>query len=171
MKIKKVNVAGGVIYYEGENNEIKILLIQRAKEDAWPNFYEIPRGKCDNGPNESLINCLKREVKEEVGLDIIPLKYIDKFTYTSEKGSRLSTQYNILCKPKDQNQKIKLSFEHQDWKFITTPGEAELLVLPEMKKTIKKAFEILDSSKTISTNPEYELTEPDVIGEYLRWLY
>jgi len=169
MKIKKTNVAGGVVYFEGDNGEYKLLIIQRAKKDHWPNFYEFPRGGVDKG--ESIIQGLKREIKEEVGLDIIPIKFIDKFTYTADKGTRFSTQHNFLCKPTDPNQKIKLSFEHQDYKFITTPGEAELLLLPEMKKTVIKAFVLLDSNKTtISTLPEYELSKPDVMKEYLQWI-
>ncbi len=170
MKIKKVNVAGGVVFFEGDNNEYKILLIQRAEKDHFPRHYEFPRGKCDNGPNESLINCLKREVKEESGLDVTPIKYIDKFTYSADKGMRLSTQYNFLCKLKDPKQKVKLSFEHQDYKFITTPGEAALLTLPEMNKTIKKAFEILDSNKIITTQPEYVLSNSKIMENYLQWI-
>jgi len=165
MKIKKVNVAGGVIYSEGDNGEYKILVIQRAEKDHWPHYWEFPRGKCDAGPNESLIHCLKREVKEEAGIDVIPEKFIDKFSYTADEGKRLSTQHNFLCKMKDPNQKIKLSFEHQDFGYIMTPSQGELLLLPEMKKTIIKAFEMLDPEKNSTTQPEHALTKPDVIEE------
>ena len=162
---KKVNVSGGIIFKEQPGEKPAILLIQRAKEDHFPNHFEFPRGKCDDGPNESLIACLKREIKEETGLDIIPLKFIDKFQYIADEGSRLSTQHNYLCKMKDPNQKIKLSKEHQGYQWITTPGEAELIVLPEMKRSIMKAFEIVDPDTQLVNYPDNDFTPDQTIEE------
>jgi len=163
--IKKVNVSGGIIFKEQRGEKPALLLIQRSKDDHWPNFFEFPRGKCDNGPNEGLIACLKREVKEESGLDIIPLKLIDKFSYTADEGKRLSTQHNFLCKMKDPNQKVKLSKEHQGFQWITTPGEAEMTVLPEMKRSIIKAFELVDPDTQIVNYPENNFTPDQTIEE------
>jgi len=162
---KTVNVAGGIIFKEQPGEKPAILLIQRAKDDHWPNFMEYPRGKCDNGPNEALIACLKREIKEETGLDIIPLKFIDKFSYTADEGTRLSIQHNYLCKMKDPNQKVKLSKEHQGFQWITTPGEAEMTMLPEMKKAILKAFEMVDPETQIVNYPENNFTPDQTIEE------
>jgi 8-oxo-dGTP pyrophosphatase MutT (NUDIX family) len=162
---KKVNVSGGIIFKEQRGEKPALLLIQRAKDDHWPNFFEFPRGKCDNGPNEGLIACLKREVKEESGLDIIPLKFIDKFSYTADEGKRLSTQHNYLCKMKDPEQKVKLSKEHQGYQWITTPGEAELTVLPEMKRSIMKAFELIDPDTQLVNYPKNNFTPDQTIEE------
>lgn len=145
-----MKVAGGVIIKIGSYGEKLVLLIQRSKDDFFPNHFEIPRGKCDKGKDEKLINCLKREVKEETGLDIIPIKYIDKFQYLADKGTRRSTQYNVLCKMKNPKQEIKLSKEHQDYKWISSVGEAELLVLPEIKRTLAKVLDL--DSKIIDYN-------------------
>ncbi len=162
---KKVNVSGGIIFKEQPGEKPALLLIQRSADDHWPGYFEFPRGKCDFGNNEGLIHCLKREVKEETGLDIIPLKYIDKFSYTADKGTRLSTQHNFLCKMKNPNQEIKLSKEHQRYQWITTPGEAELTVLPEMKKSILKAFEMVDPDTQIVNYPENDFTNSVNIEE------
>ncbi len=162
---KKVNVAGGIIFKEQRGEKPAILLIQRSADDHWPGFFEFPRGKCDLGTNEGLIHCLKREVKEETGLDVIPLKFIDKFSYTADEGTRLSTQHNFLCKMKDPNQKVKLSKEHQGFQWITTPGEAEMMVLPEMKKAIIKAFEMVDPETQIVNYPKNDFTPDDSIEE------
>jgi 8-oxo-dGTP pyrophosphatase MutT (NUDIX family) len=123
---KRINVACGIITKKGENNEDLFLLIQRAKNDNFPLMWETARGKCDKGKNEDLIHCLKREVKEETGLDIYPIKYIDNFIYLADNGSRLSIQHNYLCKLKNENQKVKLSKEHDSYKWITSLGIAEL---------------------------------------------
>ena len=47
-----IPVTAGLIVKEGENGEKLLLLIQRAKEDHWPNFWEAPRGKCDKPMGE-----------------------------------------------------------------------------------------------------------------------
>ena len=134
-----IPVAAAMIFKKFEDGE-KLLLIRRSKTDSWGMTWEFPRGKCDKG-DKTLRDCLAREVKEETGLDIIVIRYIDKFKYVADKGKRISTQYNFLCKVKDENQKVKLSFEHDGYKWITSAGEIELLVPPEMKRIISQVFD------------------------------
>jgi len=161
----KMNAAAGIIMrYDADNNK-QILLIQRAPDDHWPHHYEFPRGKCDHGKNEDTRTCLVREVKEETGLDVKVLALIDTFQYLADGGKRLTTCYNYLCKMKDENQEIKLSKEHQDYKWISQVGEAELLVMPEQKKTIEK---VLNSDQTIVSYPDNEFTKNNKIEEYLK---
>lgn len=156
--------AAGVIMKEGDNGEKMVLLIQRAKKDRWPLHYEFPRGKCDKGPGEKILDCLKREVKEETGLDIIPVKLIDKFKYLADKGERLTTCYNYLCKMKDENQKVKLSNEHDDFKWIMEVGEAELMALPDQKETLEK---VLNPDRKMVDEPENSFTDNEPVEEYL----
>jgi 8-oxo-dGTP pyrophosphatase MutT (NUDIX family) len=139
----EVNVAAAIIMRLDDTGTPEVLLIQRAKEDHWPSHWEFPRGKCDQGPNEKLYPCLKREIKEETGLDVIPVKFINRFEYLADKGTRRSTQYNYLCKMKDPEQPVKLSHEHQDYRWVRTAGEVELMVnAGEMKKSLVKVFDI-----------------------------
>ena len=166
-KIKKyVKVAAAIIIKTGENGERLVLLIQRAKDDFFPDFWEVPRGRCDGGETKSFLNeplkkCLLRETKEETGLDIEPIKFIDKFSYIADNGTRKSTQYNFLCEMKDSDQKVKLSKEHQDFKWVQSVGEVELYVLPEIKKSISK---VLNPDEQIVNYPESELVD-DKINE------
>jgi 8-oxo-dGTP pyrophosphatase MutT (NUDIX family) len=161
-----VKAAAGVIFKEEDDRRF-ILLIQRAKDDHWPLHYEFPRGKCDKPVGEDILKCLKREVKEETGLDITPVKYIDKFTYLAERGKRKTTCYNFLCKMDDPNQKIKLSKEHGDYKWIGEVGEAANLVMPEQRETIEKALNI---GRAISSEPDNNFSEPNKMEEYLSYI-
>jgi len=164
-KIKKVvNVSAGVITREDENGTTQVLLIQRASDDHWPNHWEFPRGKCDNGPNEPIIKCLKREIKEEVGLDVKVGKMIDTFEYIADEGTRKSICYNFQCELRNQNQPVKLSKEHQDYKWISEVGQVELLVMPEQKKTIEK---VLNDERSIVSYPSNDFTKNNKIEEYL----
>lgn len=159
--VKEVNVAGAVIIKNDDEGTQSVLLIQRSHDDHFPNIWECPRGKCDKGDKNKLEDCLKREVKEETGSDVEIIEFIDKYEYIADRGKRKSTQYNFLCRMKNPNQKIKLSFEHQDYRWITAVGEAELLVPSEMKKTISK---VLNQDERIIVYPKTK----EVIGETQR---
>lgn len=152
--MKKTNVAGAVIIKMGDEDKPKVLLIQRSSDDHWPLHWEIPRGGCRT--KENIISCMKREVKEETGLDISPVKFIEKFQYVADNGKRLSTQYNFLCIMKNENQEVKLSKEHSNFKWIYSVGEAELMVNPELKKAIAKAFNYHDQIVNYDMENEVE---------------
>ena len=138
-KTEYVTVACGIITKLGNNNEQLLLLIRRAEDDKYPLHFEAPRGRCEN-KDKNLINCLKREIKEETNLDVEVIRYIDKFICTSE--NRKSFQYNYLCRMINPKQEVKLSNEHDEYRWITSLGEAELLVMPELRNTISKVFNI-----------------------------
>jgi 8-oxo-dGTP diphosphatase len=141
VKVKKtMNAAAGVIIRIGDNNRRNVLLIQRSADDHWPLHWEFPRGKCDKPVGEDLIHCLKREVKEETGLDVTPIEKIDIHEYLADGGTRKTFCYNYLCMLKDPDQPVKLSKEHDAYKWITELGEVELMVMPEQKKTLEKIF-------------------------------
>jgi 8-oxo-dGTP diphosphatase len=134
------NVSGAVIIKKDDKGITSLLLIKRAPDDHWPHVWEFPRGKCEN--KESIENCLKREVKEETGLDVKIIKFLDEYEYIADEGKRKSIQKNYLCVLKDQNQEVRLSFEHSEYKWVFTFAEVELMVPPEMKKTISNIFNV-----------------------------
>lgn len=162
-----MNAAAGVVYKLDENDRRQVLLIQRSATDHWPNFWEFPRGKCDKPIGESLLSCVKREVKEETGLIIKPVGLIDTFEYLADEGTRKSICHNFLCEMDDPDQPIKLSKEHQDYQWITEVGEAEMMLLPDQKKTIVK---VLNRERPIVNYPQNDFTTNNKIEEYLQWL-
>ncbi len=152
-KIKYMDVIGAVICkFDIKTNKKSYLLIQRAKDDHWPNHWEFPRGKCDKSKTEKLFPCLRREVKEETNLDVLPIKFIDTFQYSADGGERISTQTNYLCYLKPGKQELKLSHEHQDYKWVSNAGEIELLLNNEMKNTFLKVF---PQEEMLSSKPGY----------------
>ena len=158
-----VKVGGAVIVKEGENREKLALLLQRSANDHWPNVWEYPRGKCNK--KENITKCIKREVKEETGLDIEPIKLIDTFEYIADNGERKSTSYNYICKMKDENQKVKLSKEHQDFKWVMSVGEIEMMLHQDQKKTLIKVFY---TDEQIVDYPENDFSKNNEIEEYSR---
>ena len=159
----KINAACGIITKLDENGNNQVLLIQRAKDDHYPLMWELPRGKCDKGKHEDTIKCLKREIKEETGLDVKVEKFLGTFEYVADKGTRLTVCYNYLCSIKNPNQKIKLSKEHQDYKWINQLGQATLMILPDQLKFLEK---VLSIDNSISQTPETDFTKNNMIEEY-----
>ena len=139
---KEIDVAGAVIYRINLEEKIpEILMIKRAPDDNWPNVFEFPRGKCDRGPKEKIIDCLKREVREETGLKFKVISYLNKYTYVADKGKRRSTQYNYLCELDPPDQEVQLSKEHSEHKWITSKGQVDLLAVAEIEDTLNLALE------------------------------
>ena len=74
-------VVGGLIH----QNQ-KILICQRKEEGDHPLKWEFPGGKLkDNENNEE---ALRRELKEELNLEIVEMSFFDEYLYEYEKLSK-----------------------------------------------------------------------------------
>jgi 8-oxo-dGTP diphosphatase len=144
-KVKVIMPAAGGVIYKIQDNQKYILIIQRSASDHWALMWEYPRGKCDK-KGETILDCLKREIKEETGLDVKVEKFLTMFSYIADKGTRFTRCYNYLCQVVDPNQEVRLSKEHQDFRWIGTVGEAELLLHPDQKRVVAQ---ILNPEKSI----------------------
>jgi len=149
-----INAAAGIIYKEHTDGLRKILLIQRAKDDHWPLFYEFPRGKCDKPVGESVVKCVKREIKEETGIDVKIESLLGKYEYMADKGTRHTTCYVFQCRMTNRDQEVKLSKEHQDSMWVYEVGQAQNILLPDQ---IPFAKMVLNPERQITnTAPQYD---------------
>ncbi len=83
--VQKIIVAGVIIHSN------KVLIIQRsADEDVFPNLWEIPSGKRESF--EKSQDALVREVKEEVGIKVKPIKPLDVLNLKSKKKTKSEMQ-------------------------------------------------------------------------------
>lgn len=140
--IQKIVVAG-IIFFRG-----KVLIIQRSSDDSvFPGIWEIPSGKREFF--EKSYNALVREVKEEAGIDIKVIQPLDVFEFKVDKKDEIrdSTQISFLCKPFG-NPKVKLSNEHQDYKWIAESEiEGFTSMSSELKDVLHKAFRYLNENR------------------------
>jgi 8-oxo-dGTP pyrophosphatase MutT (NUDIX family) len=145
-------VAAGVIIRKGDGDVQEVLMLKRSKkEPSFPLQWEFPKGKCEPGKDDDMSDCLKREVKEETGLDIKPVRLIDKNIFERDEGRFKIIFYNYLCKMLDPDQKVHISKEHLDYKWVSEVGEVELMATPEQKKTIQK---VLNRDRSIVSYPK-----------------
>lgn len=122
----------------------KFLIIQRSDKTRGEfHYWEFPGGRMEFG--EKPEEALKREVKEETGLEIKPICPLNMWTFFREENVQL-VGVNFLCTT--DSKKIQLSDEHLDYRWVE---EAEVLsynIHPTIKdemakwnwKEIKKTF-------------------------------
>lgn len=67
----------------------KTLLLQRAKEDALQGKWIVPGGKFE--PGETPEECVRREVKEETGLELIELNWRGLLTFVRQSETSIRT--------------------------------------------------------------------------------
>lgn len=119
----------------------KILLVKRAHNDDFlPGYWEQVGGKIDFGENP--YDAVIREVKEESGLDIKPLKpyfTIDEMTPDGRQAIEIAFHCEILGEPQ-----VTLSHEHQEVLWMTEQNFHTLSPMsPFMKTIILRGFETI----------------------------
>ncbi len=124
-----INVTCAIIYL---NN--KILVTQRSEMMKLPLKWEFPGGKLEDG--ESEIDCVKREIKEEINIDIEVLAKLSNsiFDYGAFKINLIPfistyvTGEIILSEHKDYKLLDKTELLNLDW------AEADLPIVKEFLK-------------------------------------
>lgn len=62
--MKPVTAAGGIVYRHTEDRDVEVVLIYRR------GVWDLPKGKLEEG--ETIKECARREVAEEIGLESLP---------------------------------------------------------------------------------------------------
>ena len=111
-------IAVKAVILQGNN----ILLLKRRSNDVHkPNTWDIPGGRLNNGENP--YEGLKRETKEETGLDIDIVIPIDVHHFIRDDEQKI-TMIIFVCKTKSKQ--ILLSEEHQEYIWIDLFAQSNL---------------------------------------------
>jgi len=109
----------------------KVLIAKRAKGDSHGSKWEFPGGKAEKG--ESLKACLKREIKEELDLEI---KVGKKFETTKSESIELTS---FLCEILSGDLKLSV---HEEFKWADTTRIAEYDFAPADTGAVRKITEL-----------------------------
>lgn len=120
---------------------------KRAAAKAFlPNKFELPGGHVDYG--EDLTQGLRREIREEFGIDVSVGDSFYAFTYINEVKKTHSVEVVYFAAIKDR-QEIKLNLEdHSEYQWLTR--EEAVKVWDEgdsERRAVIKGFELLQSGK------------------------
>lgn len=110
-KMKNIEVVAGIIIYKNE-----ILCMQRdaGKYDYVSYKYEFPGGKVE--PGEARVDALKRELKEEMEMEVSVSEKDFFLTVEHEYPDFKVTLHNYICKVDD---KVFVRKEHVDHRWLT----------------------------------------------------
>ena len=134
MTDKKMRAAGKAAII---NEKGLILVIKRAGDETHlENLWDVPGGRFDYGekPEEGL----KREIKEEAGLEVDIIEPVKSWTFMRENGEQVFGT-TFLCQPEDLE--IELGDEHTDFQWIEKEELDNLAMHDELREGLKQAHE------------------------------
>ena len=112
------------------------LLFGRKKSDVgpYPNTWHLIGGGVDDG--ESLTDAIKREIKEEAGIEVEDLKPLDLESKIIESGELyIFTVYTAQAK----SESIVLSYEHDKFQWVNLEEFMSLNAPLKLKNAAKKS--------------------------------
>ena len=101
----------------------KILLCQRSEDRDLPGYWELPGGKKERG--ETDISCLRREIREELGVGSQVGAFFDENLHHYHHGSFLIRAYYVSL----SNLTFQLT-AHKDFKWVPIATVHSMKVLP-----------------------------------------
>ena len=116
------------------NSKGEILLIKSYK---WKDMFVMPGGHIEVG--ETMEQALKREIKEETGLDIFDIKFLCFWEYIFGDGfikNKHFIFFDFLCRT--NSSEVKLNKEGQEFIWISPEKAMDLKIESYTKKTIKQ---------------------------------
>jgi len=131
---------GGVVI---EGN--RVLLIQRGQEPL-KGEWSIPGGMVELG--ESLAEGVRREVREETGLEVKPLEIVGVFDRIQKNGSRVQYHYVIVdyvCRR--TGGRLKSGSDVLDARWVKREDLLQYRVTPKAASVIADAFKFAEKPK------------------------
>lgn len=145
-EIKKLFVAVKALIVKDQ----KVLILSEARDKdsgTNPGKFDFPGGKMELGeePREALI----REVKEETGLDVeieIPIEVNQWMPVVRNEQWQIVGIY-FKCQLKDNDSEVKLSHEHELFKWIDPKEFKEHNLMQEPEEILKKYVSLKEEGK------------------------
>lgn len=135
--------AGAVIFRKEGKNVLYLLLHYPSSAKAPKEYWDFPKGHIEKG--EKIEETIKREVREETGLDDIKfvedfkewIKYFFKF-----KGKNVFKIVTFLL-AETKTKEVKVSFEHLGYEWLSYEEAFKKLTFKNAKEILKKAHHFL----------------------------
>jgi len=146
-----VEKSAGAVVFRKEGNKIYYLLLHYPSGARTPrNYWDFPKGHIERGEKE--IETVKREVKEETGLEDI--KFIEGFKkwvkYFFRFQGKTVFKIVIFYLVETKNKNVKISSEHIGYKWLPYEEALEQLLFKNAKEILEEANNFLKNHVTSS---------------------
>jgi 8-oxo-dGTP diphosphatase len=101
-----ISVIAGLIFRDG-----RVLICQRGQNAAFALKWEFPGGKIEDGETET--DALRRELMEELAIDVRESEFFSGYAYSYEDGPTVSLRFHRV--KKFQGEPQNLVFEQISW--------------------------------------------------------
>jgi mutator protein MutT len=135
MIIDKVLVIASAVI---KNKQGKVLLLQRSKKSSYPGYWQLVEGKLE--ANESPSGSLKREIKEEIGVNETRIEMKNIFYSEIEAKGLKYLCIRVVYDTKISSYEIKTSDEHVSFGWFDMSEIVKLILLPGTEKVIEKVL-------------------------------
>ncbi len=136
--------AGAIIFRREEQDLYYLLLKNKFKNEYW----DFPRGNIEKGetPEQTTL----REVEEETGIKVqLLLKFKERVEWFYRREGNAIHKIVIYFIGKSSTSKVKLSFEHIDYDWLTYEKAHEKLSFKNSKNALDKAHKFLSQSHNL----------------------
>ncbi|UCD20549.1 MAG: NUDIX domain-containing protein [archaeon] len=131
---------GAIVF---RKNPLKYLILYRAPGEHFKSSWDFPRGNVEEGEkNEKQVAI--REVEEETGIkDLTFYKFREEIRFFFRFQGETIRKTVIFRLAETKTDEIKLSEEHDEFKWATYEEALETLTQKSSKEILKKAHEFL----------------------------
>lgn len=121
--------------------------VDNATRKKCKDFWDLPKGVLEKG--EQGIDAAWREAKEEVGILRSRLRIIEGFKktvrYFTRRRGKIILKFVVLFLAESKTAKVKLSWEHDIYKWLSYKEAYGLLSLNQIKETLRVAEHYLNA--------------------------
>ncbi len=134
----KEKSCGIVVFRQGKSGVNYLILHYGA------GHWDFSKGHVEKGEDE--IQTALRELKEETGIEKINLEenFREKIEYFFRRGKELVRKEVIFFLGETQEKKVKISFEHEGYKWCDYESALKKLTFQTAKNILKKANKFLE---------------------------
>jgi 8-oxo-dGTP pyrophosphatase MutT (NUDIX family) len=140
-------VSAGAVVFKQEK-ERKYLLLYKKAHEKYKEQWGFSRGNIEKDEDEK--EAAEREIEEETGLDDLKFAegFKEKVKFFYRKEGEMVYKEVIWFIAETKKEKVKLSFEHNDYEWLPCKEAIERLTFKEDKKLLEKADKFLESRLT-----------------------
>ena len=103
-----------------KDNDLYLVVKRNDNDDLFPGAWEFPGGHLED--NENIFEGLKRELKEEIGYDLVSKPIITNYS-DSIKNNIHKIELDFIINANKDDINVILSDEHSDYKWVTKDSE------------------------------------------------